>query len=457
MSAKAPNLIFVFPDQYRRQAMGCLNADPVLTPRLDRFAAEGALFTRAVSTFPVCSPYRASLLTGQYPYGNGVLGNCHSGRPGMELRADTVCFTDVLSRAGYNVGWIGKWHLEAPHEPYVGQPTREGQWWNEYTPPERRHGIDFWYSNGCNNKHLQPSYWVGDAPRDQQKTVEQWSLTHETDVALDYLRNEGGAQRDPAKPFALFISWNPPHPPYTLIPEEALAVYADRESADFLTRGNVGGGCVDDVMQWAKPYFAAVTAVDAQFGRILDCLDELGLADDTLVVFTSDHGDMMGSHGLVGKTVHWEESYGVPLLMRWPGRIAPRRDDLLVSQADLMPTILSMMGLGDRIPRSVEGVDYSRTVMTGSGPRPKSALYMRPQLDDPKLGERGVTTDRWKLVVWREAGDNGPTERRWLGDLQEDPLELENHLDRHPDVERELVGMLNDWLVRTNDPWDPVR
>jgi len=251
-----PNLLIVYPDQWRGQALGCLGEDPVVTPRLDALAAESLVLTEAVANYPVCSPSRAMLLSGRYPHANGVLGNCNSAgsEHGYELRSDEACWSDVLAQAGYSLGWIGKWHLDGPRRPYVESPNNSEDFaWNEWTPPERRHGFGFWYAYGTMDDHLRPMYWSTDAPRDGAHRVEQWGPEHETDVALRYLRNEGGALRDPDAPFALVVAMNPPHMPYGKVPERYKEVYEGRSAQELCPRPNVDP-------RWIKVRSARLTA-----------------------------------------------------------------------------------------------------------------------------------------------------------------------------------------------------
>ena len=212
---RRPNLLFVFPDQFRGSAMGFLGKEPVLTPRLDRFAGESLVLTSAVSNYPVCSPYRAMLMTGRWPHHNGVLENCTSNSEpyGCELRASDPCWSDLLHEQGYSLGYIGKWHLDSPRKPYVDCANNKGATaWNEWCPPRRRHGFDHWYAYGTYDAHLRPMYWANDTPREQPLWIDQWGPEHEADQAIAYLRNEHG-QRRADQPFALVVSMNPPHTP----------------------------------------------------------------------------------------------------------------------------------------------------------------------------------------------------------------------------------------------------
>ncbi len=454
---RRPNLLFVFPDEMRRQAMGCMDADPVITPNLDRLASEGMVLTQAVSNFPVCSPYRGMLFTGKYPFSNGVIHNCFSAdfAKTSYLRQADRCLSDVLSAAGYNCGYIGKWHLERPHEPYV-EPPREGDGhvWDEFTPPERRHGFDFWYSYGCFDNHFEPHYWTTDATREEKTEIREWSVKHEADVAIDYIENRDGKQRDPDQPFALFIAHNPPHMPFNLVPDEYVARYGDKTYADLLTRPNVDlsieEGPTAQAKRWVKHYFAAVTGIDENLGRILDCLREQGLERDTIVVFTSDHGDMMGSHNLMHKNQIYAESFGVPFLIRYPRKIAASsRDDILLSTPDVMPTLLGLMGLAAQIPEQVEGADHSDVLLGKSTQRPELAVYMQLSPTDLARGRRGLRTSGYTMEITRN--DRGESVK--LFDNEKDPYQMKNIADDSPAVIEDLAKNLNKELARIGDPW----
>ncbi|MGN6674845.1 MAG: sulfatase family protein [Thermomicrobiales bacterium] len=457
MMANRPNLVFVFPDEFRLHALGCLGQDPTLTPNLDRFAAEGLLLTQCVSNYPVCSPYRAMLLTGKYPHANGVLGNCNSetAQYGAFLSETEVCLSDVLHAAGYSCGYIGKWHLDPPSEQveFTEGPRKNGVVWDSYTPPgPRRHGFDFWYSYGCCDWHFQPHYWTGDAPIEARIDVRAWSARHETDVAIAYLRNEGGAYRDPDQPCALIVSHNPPHMPFDQVPAEYVARYGDRTSADLLNRPNVDydGAGGEVARKHGKNYFAAVTGVDEQFGRLLRAIEDEGLRENTIVVFTSDHGEMMGSHGLYGKNVWYDESLLVPFIIRWPDHIAPGHDDLLLGTPDLLPTFLALLGLGGRLPAGVQGRDLSAALLGRDGERPTSALYLYLHPDWPAGGRRGLRTQRYTFVIEREREQ--PEQIRLYDNLA-DPYQCRDIAADQPALVDELTREITDWLAQTGDPW----
>jgi N-acetylglucosamine-6-sulfatase len=398
------------------------------------------------------------MLTGMYPHANGVLANCNTNgaKHDYELGAATRCWSDVLHDRGYSLGYIGKWHLDSPRKPYVDTSNNSGDFaWNEWTPPDRRHGFDFWYAYGTYDNHFHPEYWTTDAPRDQRVVIDRWSPEHEADMAVRYLRNDSGQYRDVGKPFALVVSMNPPHMPYDMVPDRYLDPYAGKTVQQLITRGNVNlssdtaGGRL--ALRHTKNYFAQISGVDDQFGRILRALDELGLTEETIVVFTSDHGNCLGAHEEVSKNVHYEESMRVPFLIRWSGRIRPRRDDLLLSTPDICPTLLGLLGHMDDAPAGVQGNDHTSLLLEERGSRPSSQLYMWIPYGGAAWGRRGVRTHRHTLVVSKAEGV--PTSVV-LHDNANDPYQLRNIAPERPDVVRGLVDTeLNPWLERTSDPW----
>lgn len=447
-SGKRPNLVFVFPDQWRGQALGFLNEDPVLTPHLDRFAQESLVLTQTVANYPLCSPYRGMLMTGMYSNANKVTGNCRADRAqyDVELQETDVCWSDVLDEQGYSLGYIGKWHLDAPREPFIEANPK----WNTWCPPERRHGFDYWYSYGTYNDHNRPMYWETNAGRDEYHFVDQWSAAHEADKAIDYINNKGGGLRDSEQPFALVVSMNPPHPPYHLYPEEHRDPYADKSLDDLLVRPNVSPEH-PKAKENTRDYFASITGVDEQFGRIVDAIDAAGLKEDTIVVFTSDHGDCLGTHGQVSKNNPFEESMRVPLIVRWPGKIKAESDDLLLSTPDLYPTLLDLMGFGDEVPQSVHGDSHAGILLGKGGERPSSQLYLRMASNQPDRGARGVRTSRYKLILETRESDSL---KQTLYDLKVDPYELKNIAENNPKIVADLVASeLKPWLQKTEDPW----
>lgn len=452
--SRPPNLIFMFPDQFRRHAIGYMNEDPVITPHLDQFASESMVLTDAVSSYPVCSPFRAMLFTGKFPLSNGVTTNCNSSQDVM-LEQNERCFSDILFDSGYSLGYLGKWHLDKPHEPYVGRRRGRvgtpggGIVWDEFVPAHRRHCFEFWHAYNCRDQHLNPRYWTKDSERTEPIYFNEWSTKHEADVAIEFIKNPQNKHRPPNKPFALFIAPNPPHTPFDQVPQKYVDMYKGKTFKDLLNRPNVDlNNPHPQAKAHVKNYFAAVTGTDEQFGRILDTLKEEGLENNTIVVFTSDHGEMMGSHNLMHKGVPYEESMGIPFMIRWPKKIPARKDDLLLTPSDIMPSLLGLMGLSDRLPNDVEGADYSLIMLGKKGKRPTSALYLN--CSGPHGGRRGLRTHRYTFSITPNKNGN---KEIILFDNQKDPYQLNNIAGTNPAIVRKLTAELKRWLQKTNDPW----
>jgi N-acetylglucosamine-6-sulfatase len=291
--------------------------------------------------------------------------------------------------------------------------------------------------------------------RDERVRVKQWGPEYETDMAIRFLRNEDGNYRDSAQPFALVVSMNPPHMPYKAVPKKYVDLYAGKTADDLLgDRPDLlpADSRLGKYTRNNMPYqYAQMTGVDDQVGRILDALKEGGLADNTIVVFTSDHGDCIGLHGKVSKNNHYEQSMRVPFLIRWPGQIAARRDDLLLSTPDIYPTLLDLMGLTGQIPKSVQGTSYAPLFLGKKMDRPTSQLYGRVEYTNPALGERGVRTHGYTLMIEKKQGQPN---RVVLHNNRTDPYQLKNIAEERPEVVKRLIKEeLKPWLQRAGDPW----
>lgn len=473
----APNVIYVFPDQMRNSAMEFWNneryaqyirykGDPVITPNLNRFADESVVFTSAFSNCPLSSPHRGSLLTGMYPNKSGVPLNINSSRPISSLREDITTISDLYSQNGYNCAYIGKYHLDYPTP---NDPDHPGQYvelrnpvWDTYTPAKKRHGFDFWYSYGTFDVHKEPHYWDSEGKRHE---IREWSPKHEADIAINYLKNSNG-QRDSSKPFFMMVSMNPPHHPYSSLDdcmEEDYALYSEKRAGELLIRENADTTMVK--ASSAPYYFAQVTGVDREFGRILQTLDSLGLAENTIVVFASDHGETMCSHGLSDpKNSLYAESTDIPFIIRYPKKLEPKIEKLLLSTPDIMPTLLGLSGLSDIIPQNVQGRNFANYLITGhdADGLPESVLYIR-NMDGEKdengkvttyfPESRGVKTADYTLSLTIDRKSRELKQVLFFHDAT-DPYQLHNlTLDEYPEQKTYLLEELAQLLKIADDPW----
>ena len=246
---------------------------------------------------------------------------------------------------------------------------------------------------------------------------------------------------------------NPPHMPYEFVPDKYKEIYADIPMEKLTQRPNIppaGTEWGDYYRENIRNYFAMITGVDEQFGRILKAINEEGLEKNTIVLFTSDHGNCLGIHNKISKNFHYEESVRVPFLIRWPGKIPSRIDDLLLSTPDIYPTLLGLMGFDEDIPEDVSGINHSTLFLTGQGERPHSQLYMSVPVGNEDMGRRGIRTHKYTLMISKHEEEVDPIE---LFDNIEDPYQLNNLSESRKDLVENLSNELIIWLQKTNDPW----
>ncbi len=425
-----PNIVFVFADQWRAQAAGYVGNDQVETPNLDALATESLVFSNAVAGIPVCCPARATLLTGQRPLTHGVFLN------DVHLSDDAVTMGEIFTRAGYDTAYIGKWHVD-------------GRGRSDYIPPQSRHAFAYWKVLECTHDYNHSLYY---AQNEQTPSVwDGYDAIAQTEDAVAYLRQRVADGEE--NPFLLVLSWGPPHDPYQTAPEE----YRQRYSAPSIRlRPNVPEALAGEARTMLAGYYAHCTALDECVGTLLQTLNETGLAENTIFVFTSDHGDMLGSQGQTHKQRPWDESIRVPLLLRFPaefGRQA-REISFLIDTPDLLPTL---MGLCDLPPApTVEGTNFAGHLRTETMPAEDAVLItcVHPfgQYAVAQGGReyRGLRTQRYTYV--RDL--NGP----WLlYDNQEDPYQLDNLVNRSEALELQetLDDQLQSRLSETDDQFLP--
>lgn len=423
-----PNIVIVLADQWRAQALGYSGDVNVKTPHLDTLRQQSVSFTNAVASVPVCCPARASLLTGTRALSHGVFLN------DVPLDPEAASLPMLLREAGYETAYIGKWHLD-------------GHGRSAFIPVERRHGFTYWKALECTHNYNRSAYY-GDGP--EKQFWEGYDAIAQTRDAQRYLRTHAENSR---KPFFLFLAWGPPHDPYQTAPERFRALYNPEK---LQIRANVPEGNAKNARTALAGYYAHCTALDDCMGELLRTLQETGLEDNTILIFTSDHGDLLGSHGGFNKQQPYDESIRVPLLIRWPrglGRSA-RQLNPVFSTEDLMPTVLGLCRLP--VPGSVEGIDYSGLLQGGGDPSDGSTLIscIAPfgQWERRHGGReyRGIRTTRYTYV--RDL--SGP----WLlFDNQADPFQTNNLVNAAnvADLRKKLEAILAGKLKATADEFRP--
>lgn len=463
---KSPNLLIIIADQWRGQALGFLNTEPIKTPVLDSFSTKSLVLKNFITNYPVCSPSRAMLMTGQYPFQNHVYGNCRTYEDpsgdlvsyNIELSDSSVTWSDILENAGYSLGYIGKWHLTAPHPPYIPTYNNEGpQKWNEWTPPQSRHGFNYWYSYGTYDRHFRPMYWDNEAGRMDFHYVAEWEPKHDIDKAIEFLENKDGRFRENSAPFGLVVSVNPPHSEYNEVPEKYLELYKDTNLESLLADPDIppaGTRMGDFYRENIKYYYTAISGVDEQIGRIFTYLKQHGLDDNTIIIFMSDHGNNLGKHNKISKNNLYEESLRVPFMIYWKNHIAPGIDSTsLMSMIDFYPTLMELMGFGANIPSKTQGQSFSRKLsdVNDTTSFPNVQYFMGSiRIPDSANGFRGVRTTEYKLGYSKTP--KGDIEK-YLFNYQNDPSELENIYDKQPEITKNLKEKLVKSLRETNDPF----
>lgn len=428
---KPPNVVFVLADQWRAQAMGYMGDGNVKTPNLDALAKQHVVFTNAISGCPVCSPYRASLITGQNPLSHGVFVN------DVHLNDDAISIGEVYRDHGYQTAYIGKWHLE-------------GHGRSAYIPPEKRQGFQFWRVLECTHDYNQ-SYYYGDGS--ERQMWDGYDACAQTKEAQRYIREV----RDKNKPFMLMLSWGPPHNPYQTAPEKYRKMY---DPAKLALRANVPAEKEEEARNDLAGYYAHCSALDEYVGDLIATLKEENIEGETIFVFTSDHGDMLGSQGQNRKQRPYDEAIRVPFILKHPvmqGKEA-KQINIPIASYDIMPTLLGLCRLP--APKTVEGKNWSRDILETSskaGDDYNDAVLIACY---SPFGEwirenggreyRGIRTRRYTYVKDLK----GP----WLlFDNQQDPFQLTNVCDQeaYKDQQAKLEDKLKEQLQRFNDDFLP--
>ena len=433
-TAKRPNILFVFSDEHRWCSLPFTEAPHVIAPNMTRLAQQGARFDNCCSTNPICTPYRAMLLTGQWCHQSGGISNDYFG-PVIDGQRPTIAHT--FKQAGYRTGYIGKWHL--------GEDTVFDSGFDTFK--HWVYGDDHW-----NTKRR-------DVPAKDYEIYKGYNAIGMTDQAIDFMTQQAKS----AQPFLLMLSINPPHFRWDDAPEQDVKLYP-QDKLPF--RPNVaadGRWKQGNDLRDYQHYHAHITAVDRELGRLMDSLKTLGLEDNTILIYTSDHGSSWGSNGVSSKANPFDEAIRVPFLIRWPLHIAANKiADHNLATYDLYPTLCGFAGIAP--PAFCAGQDFSPVMLGKPGPDPASQFilvnnfqrnYFRTQLDPagPNIMYpfRGVRTKRYTYVVYAQ-GD-------WLlYDNQKDPYQQKNLINdpAYADVKADLQKELKAHVAKAEDPFIPA-
>lgn len=402
MGKRKPDLLFVLSDQHRKFDLGCYGNSEVLTPNLDALAETGARFEHCISNSPVCVPARGSVLTGLCAQTHGAYTN------DLSIRYDIESIADALKRAGYHTGYIGKWHL-------CGIPR------DQAIDRTRRLGFEEWKVANCNHNYLDCYY-------DDEENVRHFRQGYEPEIFGDLAEEFIERNADSDQPFALFLSFASPHDPHNLVGEEYKKLYENREvslrpnAPQTIQLSRKRQISAEAEKENVRGYYGHVTAIDRQMGRLLKAMEKHRRLDTALVVYTSDHGDMLGSQGTVDKQLPYEESIGVPLIFSMPGTIPCGERQELISLVDLPTTVVGLLGVefheakdGRDLHKMVEGLD--------EGPEECYLYDLFPchqAADKGFFAWRGLRTRRYTYATHADGTD-------WLlFDHETDPYQLHN-------------------------------
>ncbi len=427
-----PNIVFILSDDQGAWALGCAGNHEIRTPNLDRLAASGIRFENFFCTSPVCSPARASLFTGKIPSQHGVHDWIREGNTGVDATAyleGQTAFTEILAEEGYHCGISGKWHLGDSQT-----PQKSFQHW-------------FVHEKGGG------PYYGAKMVRNGELVVEEEYLTDViTDDGIDFIKRHA---KD-TEPFYLSVHYTAPHDPWiNQHPQDIVDSYDDclfetcpQEERHPWTIPTAPGR--ENTREHLKGYFAAVTAMDANIGRILDTLEEAGIRDDTLVVFLSDNGFNCGHHGIWGKgngtfpQNMYDTSVKVPAIFSHPGSIpANRVANDLVSGYDFMPTLLDYLGLASCAPNNIPGHSML-SVLQGKQMKERQNIVIYDEYGPVRM----IRNKEWKYI---HRYPYGPHE---LYHLVEDPGETHNLVDKeaYASIQTALKAELEQWFYEYVDP-----
>lgn len=420
---RRPNIVYVLTDQWRAQATGYAGDPNVKTPNLDALASRSVNFVNAVSVCPVCTPHRASLLTGRYPLSTGMFMN------DLYLPSEELCMAEIFGQAGYETGYIGKWHLDGH-----GRDT--------FIPKERRQGFDYWKVLECTHDYNNSHYYA-----DDDKTKRTWKgydAYAQTEDAQEYIRKHAHRQ----KPFLLMVAYGGPHSPHATAPADLKTQYPVNS---IKLRPNVPQSMQNRARKEAQGYYAHCTAIDRCVGDLQKTLKETGVSENTIFIFTSDHGEMLGSQGQppCEKQRPWDESIRVPFLVSYPAVSGQngRTVKTPINTPDILPTLLSLSEIS--IPNSIEGADFSGIITNKNPDNDRAALVMSvcPFAGYQRgAAYRGIRTARYTYV--RRA--DGP----WLMyDNENDSYQIKNliGITEHAALQKDLEGKLQVELRKTGD------
>ena len=422
MDNNKPNLIYIFADQLRYFSLGYAGDENALTPNIDALCRESTDLCQAVSGHPVCAPYRASLFTGKYTTSTGMVIN------EIRMNPNHRTFAHVLNDNGYETAYIGKWHM------YAAQLGNHYDPQNSFIPkgPDRL-GFDDYFAayNFRHEYETGTAYYHLDSP--EKIYYDKYEPDAQTDMTIEQLERLAAGE----KPFALFLSIGTPHDPWVPenVPAECLERFKNRRfnlPVNYLEQDDTHADNWaklseeerGQLTEWMRIYYAMAANLDDNIGRLMKAVKDMGLDENSIIVFTSDHGELFGAHGRRAKNIFYEEAVRVPFLIKWKGKLAENvKRDFIINTVDIMPSLLSMMGLP--VPKETEGTDLSACI-AGEADTEEGALMMctGPTAIFGDGNEwRAYRTKQYTYAIFKSDG------QEFLFDDKNDPYQMENLID----------------------------
>lgn len=423
-----PNILIIYPDQMRADAMRCAGNTCIRTPNLDQLAAEGVRFENAFNSFPLCCPFRASIMTGKYPHSNGMYANHYPIPLGQDFLAE------ILRDNGYQTGYFGKWHLNGGRK-------------HDFVAKHDRLGFETFVGFSRGHRYFDSIYYRGDDAH--PRTSKRFEPDFQTDQLIEFM--DDTISHPEPRPFFGMISYGTPHPPM-VAPEEYLGRYLPGE-VPIKENTPDAKGIRSKARRVLARYYGLIANFDDNVGRIMNWMDRAGVAGNTMVIVVSDHGEMAGENGRFGKKSYYRGSMQVPLIVRYPdrfmqGQIVPQ---LVDPSVDTMPTLLELCGIP--VPDAVQGVSFL-PMLAGERQPVRSAVHYEvlKQQEGPEKfpnPQRGIRTREWLYVRTKEA----PVA---LFDLKKDPLEMNNLVqsEQHAEIREGFDQEIAAHMTDTDDLWD---
>lgn len=438
---KKTNIVLIYADQMRYDAIAIAGNTIIQTPALDTMAANGAFFEKAYTSFPLCGPFRASLMTGTYAHENKMYTNHYP----IDLETNRYFLAEIIKKQGYRTAWFGKWHLNGG-----------GKF--EYVPQNYRLGFDTFIGYSRGHHYINGIFYRNNDKR--PRTSKKYEPEYQTDQLIEFISSACKEN----KPFMAMVCYGLPHTPVEMAPDYYANMY---RSEDIILPPTVPSWKEDFSRKYRAHYYGLVSCVDDQLARLIDCLKKENIYSNTAVIFVSDHGDMCSEHGLEYKSTFYEGASHVPLLIQWPEQIPAniRISQLVDPSVDLYPTILELCGITK--PMTSRGNSLLAAARYGADPeREDMCFYELLKVSDSACNvldvqerkeypERGLRTSKW-LYVEKSAVPYV------LFDLEKDPLERYNLVNSpqylfqmkylHRKLKEKMRELGDDWNIQARDP-----